>query len=755
MVYTRLIFFLFAWLTWQTAQAQNYFLNGDASFSGGNCYTITSAINWQNGTVWYANQLDLSQPFDIEFSMNFGTNDGSGADGMVFVLQTVGTSAIGASGGGMGFEGFNPSFGIEFDTFENSANNGSPAVADISADHMAFLRNGNIEHTSTNNLAGPVQASATSANIEDGQQHTVRITWNPANQFLHAYFDCSLRLFDTVDLVNSIFSGQNLVYFGFTGSTGGLNNNQSVCLSNQILGINNPDPICVGQSVNLEASGNPLGTYTWSPAAGLSSTNSASVQASPTVTTTYTVTYTSLCGIPIAEEVEVVVLPAYPLSVVTPQEFCEGEALTLTGVTLPEPYTLLNWTSTDGTFVSGTNSPSPTVGEAGSYMLSVSSANFCSASAVITVSTLPVPQINAGTDVQACLNETVVLTATTNGSNITWTPGGLLSPTLDVTAPGTYTATAALGACTASDDVVVSYITLPAFNLPDSLRACSSEGAVLNAGTEGVWSTGEVAEEVTVFAEGYVFFTLEEQNCTASDSTWITLDEEPVFELGPSAVLCPEDTLEWNTPFPVLWPDGSLATSFRQWTAGNVVATATNGACSFSDQLQVEARPFPTVDLPDSIVFCTGAVAVIGADALSDLTYTWNTGESTNRIEPVEEGMYVVTASNVCGTDSDSIRVDFQFCEHQIFIPNAFTPNADGVNDVWMPSYVDLAEVQTTVLDRWGTIVFESTDLNPVWTGNRRGQEHFVQDGVYVYRVSYTTQFNEAGEEYGTITLLR
>ena len=78
-----------------TSYAQTYFLNGTATSSGADCYQLTTTQGNQNGTVWYSEQINLSEPFELNFSMNFGTIDATGADGMVFVLQNVGTNALG------------------------------------------------------------------------------------------------------------------------------------------------------------------------------------------------------------------------------------------------------------------------------------------------------------------------------------------------------------------------------------------------------------------------------------------------------------------------------------------------------------------------------------------------------------------------------------------------------------------------------------------------------------------------------------
>ena len=83
---------------------QAYFLNGTASSIEGDCYQLTTTQSNQNGTVWNGEFIDLESPFELSFTMNFGTIDATGADGMVFVLQDVGTDALGQSGGACGDE---------------------------------------------------------------------------------------------------------------------------------------------------------------------------------------------------------------------------------------------------------------------------------------------------------------------------------------------------------------------------------------------------------------------------------------------------------------------------------------------------------------------------------------------------------------------------------------------------------------------------------------------------------------------------
>lgn len=197
-----------------------YHLNGSAVQENCNCYTLTNDQNNQSGSVWNINKINLNQPFEFNFDINLGCRDVDGADGIVFVLQPISTS-IGSVGGGLGYQGVNPSIGIAVDTWQNTNDN------DPFYDHLAIHKNGDINHNSSNNLAGPVMAS--NINIEDCQWHSFHIKWDPVTQILLAEIDSKDKVTTTINLTDSVFGGNPLVYWGFTGSTGGSRNHQRFC----------------------------------------------------------------------------------------------------------------------------------------------------------------------------------------------------------------------------------------------------------------------------------------------------------------------------------------------------------------------------------------------------------------------------------------------------------------------------------------------------------------------------------------------
>ncbi|HIN42265.1 MAG TPA: hypothetical protein EYM86_07440 [Flavobacteriales bacterium] len=342
-----------------------YTLQGDAVASGGDCYILTDALGGQVGAVWYDELINLEESFDLQFKMNFG-NDPGGADGMVFVMQTIGPTAIGNSGDGIGFEGFLPSLGIEFDTYWNQSN------GDILDDHIGIISDGSVSHLSPTAIAGPVAASSIGANIEDGNDHAIQITWNPTIQEIEVYFDCEFRLVASVDLINDIFGGQTSVTWGFTSSTGAANNIHTVCLYENATPTGDVT-LCPGQSTQLIAGGDLSMPFTWTPTDFLSDPNAFNPIATPPFTQVYTVTYTDFCGDIQNQTIEVFV---EPLEVDITADFniitCSNSSINLVANTnFPAGVTFV-WDATAGGSFTSTSGENASTSNPGTYNVAIS-----------------------------------------------------------------------------------------------------------------------------------------------------------------------------------------------------------------------------------------------------------------------------------------------------------------------------------------------------------------------------------------------
>lgn len=493
--------FILLLLTPFTGLTQTYFLQGDAQFVGGDCYQLTEEIGNQNGAVWYAEQINLDEPFDIEFLINLGAIDMNGADGICFVLQTVGNNALGDSGGGLGFLGFSPAFGVEFDTWQNGQ------YGDPTYDHIAMISNGDVSHISGNSLSDPVQASADAQNVEDGEDHIARITWDPQTQLVEVFFDCEFRTSATVDIVNQIFGGQSEVYWGFTAATGGSVNNQSVCLQENIL-TTSPDAfVCEGGSIQLSVAGAPDAEIQWSPETYLDDPTSQTPLCTPEEDITYIVTTQDLCGNLITSEVNITVDELTAEINGGGMITCDNVQIDLTGSVNFQSGVNWVWTTLDGNIVSGEISPEVSVDSGGTYVLEVTYLDQCGALAEITIeenTNTPEVETTAPDPLTCTVPETTLEATFAQDHNVEWVLNGATVSTessFTVSQEGTYfyTVTDPENGCTNSGSIeVMNNIAYPVIEagFADTLNCfqpeVSIEGASVSPENASInWSTAD------------------------------------------------------------------------------------------------------------------------------------------------------------------------------------------------------------------------------------------------------------------------
>ncbi len=671
---------------------QAYFLNGSATATGNDCYQLTPAIGTQNGTVWYADQIDLNQPFDLSFEMLLGYTDVNGADGMCFVLHTQGTAAIGASGGGMGYLNFGTSLAVEFDTYQNQSPYSDPAF-----DHIAIQSNGNVDHNSALNLAGPVQMNATNANTEDGQNHPVRIVWEPSTQLFSVYFECVLRLQTTIDITNSIFAGQNLVNWGFTAGTGGLSNVQSVCLTPDILNATNDVTICPGAAAVLTINGADVnGTFNWSPATALSTTTGASPVANPDTSTTYHVIYTDLCGI-ISEQdfivtVEPLTIDASALSDIN----CANPLATINSISNINGVTFM-WITSGGNFTTGTNAFTVGVDAPGLYTVITDYQGICQALDTITVvadySDFQI--ITGGTQQLNCNNPNGSLSAMVNGfpnAAFNWTTtngtinGGSTTPSINVADAGIYVVNATLNNnCFDTETItVIADFNIPAVNLSClSGLNCLTPSVSISSATNAVsavynWTgpgiqSGQGTGNVVANAAGTYSLTVTDNSngCTSSANTIVAQNFTT-----PSISIGVQDTLSCLHPvIPIL----------------NVAVNASNDyslAWSSANGFLVDG-----INGLNPNVSVTGDYTLLATDNTSGCTDTQTISilESSSSQFAIELVQYptIVTV-----TDGDLLNP-------------CWTPFLPGLAQSELFSLLNTFELK--IYNRWGELIFETS----------------------------------------------
>jgi gliding motility-associated-like protein len=701
----------------QILSAQAYFLNGSAVDVGNDCYRLTTTQGNQNGTVWYSDQINVTEPFEIIFEMLLGALDDNGADGIVFILQTDGTDAIGNTGEGMGYSGFSPSLGIEFDTWQNGN------LFDPTYDHIAVQSNGNVNHNSVLQIADPVQASEFSVNVENGQYHTVKITWEPLTNTLEVYFDCNLRISTLVNM-QSIFGVQEEVYWGFSGATGGAWNTQIVCLSENILDLAQDVSICNGGEVELFVGGDPDGTFSWSPIEFLDDPNSQSPTANPDTTTTFTVEYTDLCGDVSIETLTVFVQELEVLIPDIPEINCANPVVeVIADSNFPSTLDYV-WTTDDGLIIEGGDTESPTIGEPGTYNVTGSFNNQCFDTEEITIVADYsdfAADINSSGDITCLVDEATISVGSdfTEGVTYDWSTNdgnivnGQGTTTINVDEPGTY-----------------------------------SVEVYLNENCNTV-----VEVEVLDDVEGYPV--------EAAASSNIDCDND---EAEIEAIITGNNPdIEWETA------DGNIVSglgsnSIHVDAGGTYILTITNpnNGCESSVEVEIiEDLEVPDVSIdPVDPLTCTDPNVHLNATAPGPVgfDYSWTTldgniVDGSGSLNPLvdQPGTYYLTVTNLgngCVGNADEevdVSEDFYVDISALTMPNVFSPNQDGKNEFFKPFLANNPDFEVTeimqeynlkVFNRWGNLVFESTGANRLWDGTSDGNA--LAGGSYYYMLSFT-----------------
>lgn len=172
-----------------------------------------------------------------------------------------------------------------------------------------------------------------------------------------------------------------------------------------------------------------------------------------------------------------------------------------------------------------------------------------------------------------------------------------------------------------------------------------------------------------------------------------------------------------------------------------------------------------TLSAGDDQTINKGQIVELSADAQSDagnnFSYTWtpadnilnNSQTQTIKIQPQNSTVFTVKATDSNGCFAlDSLQVNISIL-HDVFIPNAFTPNNDNNNDVFKIFGNEIEKIQLQIFDRWGGLVFETSDPNFEWDGTFK--ERDLGAAVFVYTAKITFTDAQTISKKGSITLIK
>ena len=562
-----------------------------------------------------------------------------------------------------------------------------------------------------------------------------------------------------------------------------------------IASVGTDGEFCEGFSYALSYTGAAVASYQWQPTAGLSNSNVANPDASPLITTQYTLVVTDDNGCASLPSTPVTVTfhptPLAPtVNVVGGTTFCEGQTATLS-VNGGSTYL---WTN-------GATSNSISVSQTGNFSARRIDIYGCvspwSAPVNVTVNPLPAePQISSSGVSSFCDGDDVVLTSVP-AAGVTWSNGMSNSP-ITVANSGQYTATFMdANGCESqpSSPLVLTVIPLaptPVINADGATTFCFGDSVRLTCSTADTyaWSTGATGNSIVVSSSGTYSVTTTDECPSADMTSELNVFVRPIPEpniASDTLIDCLPSVLNFSAsptgmgPFNYYWSfgDGSGSTAISPfyeyqnpgtYTIGLTVVdpVGCTGTESIVNKVRILPRAIldytitpPTVSLSNANVEFSGLApnstnaswSISGFNGLDtipligfDTAYAQHTFSDT--------GLYIVqytvtTAEGCEASVTDLVRVYEDF---DMYVPLSFSPDGDGINDEFFPVLpgFEIEGYEFRIFNRWGRQIFMTYSTDSGWSGDE------MPAGYYFWKIEGKSKKNlESIQRDGYLFLVR
>lgn len=550
------------------------------------------------------------------------------------------------------------------------------------------------------------------------------------------------------------------------------------------------DSMCMGETVTFTASG--TNTYNWAPATGLSSSTGASVVSSSATSVTYLVTGTTN-GCSDTASATLVVSPL-PVVSVNPSSvvICIGNPVPLvaSGAFTYNWSPSLNLNATTGDSVVAT--PDTT----SSYAVIGTDINGCSDTDSVTIVVDTSLAVNISPDSAfICFGDSVLLAAT-GSATYSWAPSSGLSGSSGDTvfafpsSTTNYVVTGNSFGCIGYDSILVTVYPIPVVTISpanpvicygDTLNLVAS-GATGYSWIPSAGMSDTVGSSINVFPVDTAGFTVigSSNGCIDTAGILVTVNFAAPANAGTNTGFCPGGTAVigsdpvagctylWS-PGIGLWAGDSSRTSVTLQNSNHYtevhsyVVSVTKDNCTSADTVQVSVYPNPVVvcevspkaasEFSPTVYFSSQSLAgsvctwyfengdfAVGCEA----SYTYpDTGTYPVKLE-------VLTANGCYGESSCNAVV---YPEYSFYIPNAFSPNGDEMNDLFFGSGKYVKKFQERIFDRWGNLIFQTDNPENHWDGKIKNT--LAPQGVYVYKIDIGDVSGKAHSYMGKITLIR
>jgi gliding motility-associated-like protein len=302
------------------------------------------------------------------------------------------------------------------------------------------------------------------------------------------------------------------------------------------------------------------------------------------------------------------------------------------------------------------------------------------------------------------------------------------------------------------------------------LILCKGSSITLSA-PEGfasyVWNNGYRGAVLIASNPGLYYCTVTDYCGQRYSDTIMVVDNETVqLIIADELSICKDDRLEVNAEQGFLryrWgPEYNLVNNpaspslIAKPAMDTVyyVQAENNTGCFIYDTVRIKIKQALSFTLGPDKSICPGDSILLSASGIFQ-NYVWSDGTRSANFRVKKSGLYSLTGITADGcSSSDTVMITQKDCGNSFFMPNAFTPNGDGLNDIIKPiTKGNLVQYQMLIYNRWGELVFSSTDLSQGWNGKLKGIIQSPQ--TYTWQCVWQVEGGELKRNYGSLTLIR
>ncbi|MGB3948280.1 MAG: gliding motility-associated C-terminal domain-containing protein, partial [Bacteroidia bacterium] len=442
----------------------------------------------------------------------------------------------------------------------------------------------------------------------------------------------------------------------------------------------------------------------------------------------------------------------------------------------------------------------------GTYTITVADINGCSTIDSVTISSPPQLIASITLNNTTCnSNNSATASASVNGGiapyNFSWNTGQTTANISNL-GSGTYIVTITDSANCSTNDTAIIFPAVAISTSTTSNSVCEGDSSTISTTVTGgtpnysfVWNTSETSESITVSPTSPTTFTVivtDGNQCTDTAEVIINVRPRPIVDFEPDSSGCSPlcisftnlstissgSNQQWN------WNFGDGNNAFVQnpshcFTNNNpnnsinytVSLTVTsNEGCSASltknNYITVFPQPIADFNYTPSLPTTLNPIVSFENTSVGSTSWMWNFLNNNDTATSVLESPYytcsdtgtvlihlIATNTYLC---SDTIETSIIVGQDwAIYIPNAFSPDDNGINDTFFAKTYGIKKLEMLIFDRWGNLLFESTELQSHWDGKANKGNDIAQMDVYVYVINAVDIFDKKHKYKGTVTLVR